>query len=400
MTVVLLLSLLIAVVNVVDIFTDVLAVIVAKVSAFQLGLLNSLSYVFYIVALYAGSRLSDRGIIKLQVFLVLTCLASYVTLLGIFVHAPGIPALAVMYLLYSSAQALAKTATLTYIHEMHPSTSWNGLLARRVAVTVICEALLLIVISRVGLEAIVCNLVLFTIPILAPVLATLLLIRDPLLKIEKTLYRIDVGLKRVERIITSNLVVYTLLTGLSGFRRPSFKLLTSTAQSVNVKRILWALVSFRAANALLLIQLPIYLGKVLGYAPDSMLGVYGLARLVLTLDFLVPAPISGGKTYLVMLVRGMLPLLLLMQSSNVAGTMIALVLGLTLYLNSKIDVALYSMYVDALGRVETTKYLLVSEATGFLSTLVSGVVYAAVGYDGIIIATALLHALGAVLLRT
>lgn len=394
------LSLLIAVVNVVDILTDVLAVIVAKISALQLGYLNSLAYVFYIVTLYIGSKLSDRGIVKLQVFLVFICLTLYAALLGVFVHAPCTTVLVAMYLLYPSAQALTRTATLTYIHEMYPSTLWNGLLTRRAAITVICEAFLLAAVSTVKLEVIVHNTVFFTVLILAPVLVVLLLIKDPLLRIEKTLYRIDVGLKRVERVITSNLVVYALLTGLSGLRRPSSKLLTSTVQRISVRRILWALIGFRTTNALLLIQLPIYLGKTLGYASDTMLRVYGLARFVLILDFLIPPSLVSNKIRLTMLIRGVLPLVLLTQSFNLTSTVIALVLGLILYLNSKIEVTLYSMYVDALGRVETTRYLLIGEATGFFSTLVSGAVYAAIGYGGIVVVATLLQVLGTALLTT
>lgn len=396
MIAVILLSLLIAIADALDCFTDILAIAIVKINAFQLGLFNALGYVLYIVALYLGGKLSDRGVVRAQVLLISACFVLYSVLLNSVTKTSNIDALIVMYVLYSIAQALSRLSAYTYIHETYPSTSWEKILTRRAVITIICQAIVLTLISSIGITA---NGLNYFLPFLViPPFLALLIIKDPPLRIEKTLYVIDVGLKRLERLITNNLAVYALLTEQRLSKWLNLRSLLCTNKYVSSGQILIALVIFRSANALLLVQLPVYLNSVLGYTSNSVLGIYGLARLLLAIDLLISFT-ALRKMHLVMLVRGLLPLLLLVRGLSTNNIAVALTLGLILYVNSKVDVALYSMYTDALGRVETTRYLLVGEITGFLGTLISGVVYSIVGYSGITIITALMFMLGATLLK-
>jgi len=230
----------------------------------------------------------------------------------------------------------------------------------------------------------------------------LLIVKDPPLKIERTLYVIDSGLRRVERLITGNLVVFALLTERGGLRRTnSYPLLlyASEYKYVSVRRILLSLALFRAANALILVQFPVYLRTAMVLSSEELFTVYGLARLFLLIDFFAPLTISG-RVSVAMITRGLLPVLLLATHGLAPMNVVAaLVLGAILYINSKVDVALYSMYTDSLGRAEATRYLVVGEMAGFICTLASGLVYSVGGYECIVAMNIIMFLLSSLLLR-
>lgn len=399
MTAVILLSLLVAIANVLDMSTDIFAITIIGIGAYQLGLFNAISYVAFVLALYFGSKLSDRSAIRIQVLLVSICLLIYGIMLGVLVRATSMYLLIAMYIVYPVAQAFARTSAITYIHENYSSVYWERMLTRRVAVTVICEALALVSMSIIGFRVLIGCVQYFVLSFIIPSIITLLLIKDPPLRFERALYVIDVGLSRLERLITANLTVFALLTEQRTFTRGIVKFpLHIRTGYVNARSILVVMMLFRMANALLLVQLPIYLGRTLGLPSNSLFEIYGLARLLLLVDFLVPVVVSR-RVGLAMLVRGALPALLLAQGSGVVGAMIAMVLGVLLYLNSKIELALYSMYIDSLGRIEITRYLLAGELTGFLATLISGPVHSTGGYESIILINTGMLLTGSFLLR-
>ncbi|MEM0002093.1 MAG: hypothetical protein QXV54_05095 [Desulfurococcaceae archaeon] len=399
MLMLMLLAITLAIANVIDIFTDIVAVSLGGVGAVYLGLLNALSYIIYILGLFIGSKLADRGKIKLQILMSLLWFSLYNVLLARYIGTYSTIILVSMYISYSIMQAFARTSINAYIHEFYPSIQWRKLLVQRAVITIISEALLLLVIST-GVKQILSNIYVFALILLMPVFLTYLVIRDPSLKIERTLYKLEVGLRRIENIITDNLVVYTLLTSNNGslFRRANLKTLFTKTKYIKPERILASLICFRFANAILLIQLPIYLSKYLGLPSGGMLMIYGLARLMLIMDLLIPFEI-GMKAYLFMIARGLIPFLFVVQAFKTANIWISLILGLIIYFNNRIDVALYSMYIESLGKAESARYLVMGELTGFTATMISGIIYSLISYEGVIMMSALIFFMGALLIR-
>ncbi|MEM1713154.1 MAG: hypothetical protein QXW36_01260 [Desulfurococcaceae archaeon] len=399
MLMLMLLAITLAIANVIDIFTDIVAVSLGGVGAVYLGLLNALSYIIYILGLFIGSKLADRGKIKLQILMSLLWFSLYNVLLARYIGTYSTIILVSMYISYSIMQAFARTSINAYIHEFYPSIQWRKLLVQRAVITIISEALLLLVIST-GVKQILSNIYVFALILLMPVFLTYLMIRDPSLKIEKTLYKLEAGLRRIENIITDNLVVYTLLTSNNGslFRRANLKTLFTKTKYIKPERVLASLICFRFANAILLIQLPIYLSKYLGLPSGGMLMIYGLARLMLIMDLLIPFEI-GMKAYLFMIARGLIPFLFVVQAFKTANIWISLILGLIIYFNNRIDVALYSMYIESLGKAESARYLVMGELTGFTATMISGIIYSFISYEGVIMMSALIFFMGALLIR-
>ncbi|MEM0060192.1 MAG: hypothetical protein QXE10_07185 [Desulfurococcaceae archaeon] len=296
-------------------------------------------------------------------------------------------------------EAFSRTSINAYIHEFHQSMQWRKLLVQRAIITITCEAALFLTLS-IGVKQILLNVHVFTLILLVPVLLTYLMIKDPSFKIERTLYRLEVGLKRIENIVTDNLAIYTLLTSnnASMLKRANIKTLFTSTKRINPHRVLVALICFRFANAILFIQLPVYLKRYLSLSSGGMLMIYGLARLLLIMDLLIPIEV-GMRAYLAMILRGLIPFLLIMQGFNTVSIYISIVLGVIIYLNNKIDVALYSMYIESLGRAESTRYLVIGELTGFVATLFSGVIHSLIGYENIIVSSAIILTIGSLLIK-
>lgn len=399
MLMLMLLAMTLAIANVIDTFTDIVAVSVGGISAVYLGLLNALSYVAYILGLFIGGKLADNGKIKIQIFMSLAGFSIYGILLAEYTSARGMIILILMYISYSIVQAFARTSVNAYIHEFYPSIQWRKLLVQRAVMTVISEALLLLTIST-GVTFILSNLYIFVLLLSVPIVLTYFTISDPSFKIERTLYRLEVGLRRIENVITDNLVVYTLLTNNNGslFKRANLRTLFTKTKYISARRVLASLICFRFANAILLIQLPVYLGKYLGFSSGGMLLIYGLARLLLIMDLIVPFE-AGVKTFLLMIMRGLIPFLLVVQEFKAVSIWISLILGLIIYLNNKIDVTLYSMYIESIGRAESTRYLVTGELTVFIATTISGIIYSLISIEGVVSMSAVVLFIGALLVR-
>lgn len=395
-----LISLMIAITTALDIFTDITAIVLGNINAMELGLLNALSYFFFILSVYVGSKMADRGIIRLQVLFLLFSLLLYSTLLHIYISTLSIVVLVLLYALYAIAQAHARTSVYAYIHEIYSSNMWNSIHSRRIVITAVSEALLLLALSRIDLRLFNTSTYQISALFLAVSFMAFILIKDPVLKIEKTLYKIDIGLKRLEDTVINNLMVYTLLSTRIGFNRarikPSF---LRTKSRIHQSAILLILIVYKLSNALLLVQLPMFLNKSLHCSFNCVLFIYALARMILLLDFIIGMT-STKVIPLFILMRAILPLILIVHMQNVNYLVIIIVLGLLLYLNSRIDVGLYSIYIDTLGRVETTRYLLISEITGFMGTIISGILYLAIGYDGILVLTAIMLCLTCTSIKT
>ncbi|MGB9817149.1 MAG: hypothetical protein ACPLQS_06095 [Desulfurococcaceae archaeon] len=399
MLMLILLAITLAIANVIDTFTDIVGVSIGEISAVYLGFLNALSYIIYIFGLSIGGRLADKGKLKIQVLAALMFFTIYGVMLANYVATTSFIILISLYIAYSLMEAFSRTSINAYIHEFHQSMQWRKLLVQRAIITITCEAALFLTLS-IGVKQILLNVHVFTLILLVPVLLTYLMIKDPSFKIERTLYRLEVGLKRIENIVTDNLVIYTLLTSnnASMLKRANIKTLFTSTKRINPHRVLVALICFRFANAILFIQLPVYLKRYLSLSSGGMLMIYGLARLLLIMDLLIPIEV-GMRAYLAMILRGLIPFLLIMQGFNTVSIYISIVLGVIIYLNNKIDVALYSMYIESLGRAESTRYLVIGELTGFVATLFSGVIHSLIGYENIIVSSAIILTIGSLLIK-
>lgn len=394
------LSIVIAIANTYDIITDILAIAIAKISAVELGLFNSLGYLTYIASMYIGSKISDRGIVRTQIVGVLALLVVYNTLLNFFILTANTILLISTYLLCGSAQAFTRTATYAYVHEVYSSSSWRRVLLRRSLVTILCEALMLILVATIGVEALVNNIVYLTLITTLMASFTALIVREPQIKFERTLYRIDLGIRRIEDVVNS-ISMYALLSS-----SPSAPFLYNASAKFKLARrmpsllaIIIALIGFKVANSMTLTPIPVYFSARLGLSLSAILGIYGMARFV-PLMSLFWTKSSYKLLSPLFVVRALVPVLMILPGFGANNFIAWVLLGTIYYLNNEIDVNLYSLYIESRGRAETTTYLVCGEVAGLIGTALSGTLYYSLGYKSVILASLLICALSAVLTRT
>jgi hypothetical protein len=273
-----LLSLLTAISNTLDISTDIIAITIGRISSIQLGVYNTLGYIVFSIALFIGGRLGDNGLIKIQVFAITLSLITYGVGLNAYLNTLGLAPLLLMYFTYSIAQAFSMTSVTAFIHEFYASYQWEEFLIKRLIATRTFEALLLGFLST-GLAYILSNTYLYVICITIPAILAFSITRDPPLRIERIMYRIEIGLSRIENSVTNSLFIYELIRGDHRLLvKPRWRNILVKPKHRSPLLVILGLVLFRFSNSLLLVQLPVYLNKSLGLLGTSILGVYALSR--------------------------------------------------------------------------------------------------------------------------
>jgi MFS family permease len=393
-----LLSLLTAISNTLDISTDIIAITIGRISSIQLGIYNTLGYTVFLIALFIGGRLGDNGLIKIQVFAITLSLITYGVGLNIYLNTLGLAPLLLMYITYSIAQAFSMTSVTAFIHEFYASYQWEEFLIKRLIATRAFEALLLGFLST-GLAYILSNTYLYVICITIPAILAFSITRDPPLRIERIMYRIEIGLSRIENSVTNSLFIYELIRGDHRLLvKPRWRNILVKPKHISPLLVILGLVLFRFSNSLLLVQLPVYLNKSLGLLGTSILGVYALSRGILVVFYYLLRGTTSSITVSLVL-RALAPVVFLYAYLCTNSIVVALVLGLILYLNSVIDALLYTTYTKVVGRAVSTRYLMIGESVGLIATLLSGIVYSIIGYENIVLATLIMLTAAGLLLK-
>jgi MFS family permease len=392
-----LLSLLTAISNALDISTDIIAITIGRISSIQLGVYNTLGYIVFLIALFIGGRLGDNGLIKIQVFAITLSLITYGVGLNAYLNTLGLAPLLLMYFTYSIAEAFSMTSVTAFIHEFYASYQWEEFLIKRLIATRAFEALLLGFLST-GLAYVLSNTYLYVICITIPAILAFSITRDPPLRIERIMYRIEIGLSRIENSVTNSLFIYELIRGDHRLLvKPRWRNILVKPKHRSPLLVILGLVLFRFSNSLLLVQLPVYLNKSLGLLGTSILGVYALSRGILVVFYYLLRGTTSSITVSLVL-RALAPVVFLTYLCT-NSIVVALVLGLILYLNSVIDALLYTTYTKVVGRAVSTRYLMIGESVGLIATLLSGVVYSMIGYENIVLSTLIMLTAAGLLLK-
>jgi hypothetical protein len=392
-----LLSLLTAISNTLDISTDIIAITIGGISSIQLGVYNTLGYIVFLIALFIGGRLGDDGLIKIQVFAITLSLITYGVGLNTYLNTLGLAPLLLMYSTYSIAQAFSITSVTAFIHEFYASYQWEEFLIKRLIATRAFEALLLGFLST-GLAYILSNTYSYIICLTIPAILAFSITRDPPLRIERIMYRIEIGLSRIENSVTNSLFIYELIRGDHRVLvKPRWRNILVKPKHISPLLVILGLVLFRFSNSLLLVQLPVYLYKSLGLLGASILGVYALSRGILVVFYYLLRGTTSSITVSLVL-RALAPVVFLTYLCT-NSIVVALVLGLILYLNSVIDALLYTTYTKVVGRAVSTRYLMIGESVGLIATLLSGIVYSMIGYENIVLATLIMLTATGLLLK-
>lgn len=365
-------------VNVLDILTDVVAIGLAGVSVVELGLLNSAGYTLYVPSLLIGGRLSESGVVRRQLLVAFISTVAYGASMVLFLETRSYAMLVACYLTYPVSIAFIRTSIYAYIHEGFPSTQWKKALTKRFVLTSITESLALIVVShsiKKDLAGAVMTMLSLSVLTCA---GSLLVVREPALKIERALYRIESIVEYIGNSL-SGFLAYSLLSENALFQSKMPK--RDYSSSISLKLLLLALAGFKLGSSVLLVPIPGILAEKLGVALNDVLRIYGVSRLVALATLLM----NGSSKFKAFLYIARLPLWYLL--ANPANSLIAgFYLGSILWINGDVDIALYSVYVRKTLGKGTSRYILLGDLCSALGAALSGYVFKVLGTSTLFLA--------------
>ncbi|MEM1879009.1 MAG: hypothetical protein QXJ18_04515 [Desulfurococcaceae archaeon] len=373
----LLLATALALLSALDILTDITAITLAGVGAIELGLLNSLSYVAYILSLLLGGKRSEKGFNRAHVVYAFLSFLAYALSMYSYIVTRKFAFLMLSYLLHPISTAYTRILTLTYIQDVFESRLWRKALLVRFTATSTVEAFILTFIPRVsaiGVEKMTFFAVLVSVLIYV---LSLVIIKEPVFRIERILYRLESALEYLEANI-EQLLTYTFLSQnlTHGYRLAKYYKPRTKPQGL----VMLSLIAFKLGSTIMLVPIPIILMSKLNASLYTVLWIYGVSRLVILTSLLYE-----GSDRVKALLYLLEPVLwgLIINSSNPLHA--GFLLGLILYINGGVDVSLYSLYLKTTRGRNAFLYLLVGELAAAVGATASGYLYSMLGHWTIIL---------------
>ena len=380
-----LLAAMLAASNMIDLLADIIAIAVAKVSVVELGLLNSLSSASYLVSMAFSSALSERGVVRLQVLIAFLAFSACVGFLALF-NSTGIYALLVLcYLVYPLAQAFSRAAILAYVYESLPGSKWARALITGFIASSITEALCLLAFSLLGIKLILSSGFAAVFLLLLPFSLSLLLVREPVMKIERPLHRIELSIDYLESSISRFLAYVWLSEG--SLRADVSKYLRERYSTLPKSSLLkLAQVGFKLGSALMLSTLPAVLASKLRLSLDAIMLVYSVSKFLNILTLLQTSHHWA---------KAVLPILRPLLWYAIVGVSISnylalgAILGLILYIGGSTDVELFTLYVKSTRGKGSSLYIVLGEVAFVAGAAMSGYVFSVLGPATAVIAVLL-----------
>jgi len=356
-----------ALLNFLDALANVLAVALFNFSVVELGVLNAVWTLVYILPVRVAGFMADRGLFKKMSFVSAFTTASSTALLALSITIRAKPLFYTAYTLHAIAYAFGLVSVNSCILEVYDSSLWKRATRRLATRVLLLEALIYLLASRAGLEWFTGNALVLVLTISAASVLYAISMPQPKLLIERTLYKLE---KSFAKLLSSTpLSLYWI--PLNPVEKTWILEKRFREGGVTATAALACLAVFRFSNEILFTPLPAVLySQGLGF--QSLLLVYGFARLLATVFVnLTPSnPATKGVVYTALLTRVLAATLL--YSITVPASITPVPLSALIAANAALGIAIYSLYVEATYGYRTGTYMLVNELAGFAGSLLSG----------------------------
>jgi len=285
------------------------------------------------------------------------------------------PLIYAAYGLHAVVFASTRLAVSTYIFETRSSSEWNKSSIMVSRFRLLFESLTIILMASIGFYTVLSSYIYVAVLLVLIHLASSLVIREPSLKLERILYRLESGLNRVFIPVKGLLSLSYLEIG--GSASLPVRIYASTGVSTGL--IIIGLIGFRLGNEYLWTPLPYYLSRGLGLGIDSILMIYGIGRVVAFLLYSVVRSemVFKPSSFILGVVGRIAILLVLTNTSNYL--FFGFLLGFIYLANDVIDSNLFLSFAKSRGGYGSGLYSLIGEAVSLVGTLTSGYIYSAAG---------------------
>ena len=371
-------SLLLALVNSLDLLVNIVAVRILKFNLQEVALLNALWTLIILFSSRHCEMISQRGFSKKLVLIGFLLLSKSLVVLYLSTIYTSRGVLYASYMLHALAFIYCRMGVQTGIVENYFSNMWNSINRRVSVTTILLDGLFLISLSVLWIRVftLTYSITLLVLCILIG-LSAYLTIPQPTLRLTRLVEKIErdvaVGLIPVDNLlILLSLDSYTNTTWMRA--RSLYK---KTGSGVGL--VIFSLVLFKISSEYLFTPLPYILINIMNQKTESVLLLYGLGK-ILASTLLALIPVSKtSKTALgiaiVIRVLSIYTLLVLKPTSQLLSVLLSLiyVCGVT------VDISMYTAYLKVTGGERLAAYTVLGEIASFIGALTSSQALKALG---------------------
>lgn len=358
-----------ALLGLMDLLVDLIAINYYSVDAVTLGILSSLWILVYVVVSRMASRVAES---KGSRYLMLASLGTIEVFIYTLLVLKGLHYLFISQVMHSLSVAFARSAVSNSILDNVESEEWNTVNKRYLQASLFLEGVIMYLVSWVTLHRLVADLTpwLFTV---SGVIAASLFFLTP-----SSRFTFSRSLYRTEKSLNTSLESVSILNsfGYEPLYIPAkaklFSQVWRSRVSLTLGDVLVSKSSFRLGNSYLFTPLTFILIKVLSLNNESILMIYGVSKLLATLALIALPDEFGRRLTSVALLLRLLAASLIISALLTRNYELILALTLIYLVNIMIDTRLYSMYIDASLASNPATYSIVSEASNFAGALTSG----------------------------
>lgn len=383
-------TLFVALLQVFDLLSILLAVKLLSYNPIEIGLVSAL----WTLSLILGSRVygknADRGLFRETISVSIAFTLLYSILITISLKTGSKLFFALAYAMHAQAYSSVRITISTLILEYYDYHDWRNVSLRYATGVYLLEGLILITISLRGFQEIISNLAFILIPLL--ILPIILLNRLPRFDflIERNLFRIDKLLNRTLMNIKNIVFTTPVLRGSIGDFQARDRGLTS---------VLLSIAGFVFSNEVFFTILPFILVKTRSLTIETVINMYGFGKLVSSILLtLLSRSVSKSGLAIAILIRSLALVTIYFYSNNPLATVSSLVIIYTSGLT--INTTLYNLYNEATCGYGVYKYTILYETISLIGSISSGFLYKTYGLLLIPIAVVVKLALSSKLLSS
>ncbi|MCC6034379.1 MAG: hypothetical protein LM567_02635 [Desulfurococcaceae archaeon] len=363
-------SLLLALVNSLDLLINIVAVRILKFNLQEIAILNALWTLVILFSSIHTEILSQRGCSKRLLLIGFLLLSASLIVLYLSTINTIREALYVSYMLHAVAFIYCRVGVQTSIVENYFSNIWGSINRRVSATTILLDGLFLTLLSILWINVFTLSysIILLVLYIFTGLLSYLI-IPQPILRLTRLVEKIErniaVGLIPIDNLLVlSSLDPYMNTTQIK--TRSLYRRISS-----GVGLIIISLVLFKISSEYLFTPLPYILINMMSLSTESVLMLYGLGKILASILLaLIPLSKINNRIFSIAIAIRVFSVYTLL-AIKLPSQVLSILLSLIYVCGVVIDISIYTTYLKITGGEKITAYTMLGEIASFIGALTS-----------------------------
>jgi hypothetical protein len=363
-------SLLLALVNSLDLLINIVAVRILKFNLQEIAILNALWTLVILFSSIHTEILSQRGCSKRLLLIGFLLLSASLIVLYLSTINTIREALYVSYMLHAVAFIYCRVGVQTSIVENYFSNIWGSINRRVSATTILLDGLFLGLLSILWINVFTLSysIILLVLYIFTGFLSYLI-IPQPILRLTRLVEKIErniaVGLIPIDNLLVlSSLDPYMNTTQIK--TRSLYRRISS-----GVGLIIISLVLFKISSEYLFTPLPYILINMMSLSTESVLMLYGLGKILASILLaLIPLSKINNRIFSIAIAIRVFSVYTLL-AIKLPSQVLSILLSLIYVCGVVIDISIYTTYLKITGGERITAYTMLGEIASFIGALTS-----------------------------